>query len=261
MKKKFMLFLLVLTLCISSMLPVYASKYQGDIIDEADLLSSSEERSIEQKLEEVANAWQVNVVVLYALDTDGKSPTPYAEDYYDARYSEDGIMLMISMAERDWVISGSGFAINAFTDAGRGYIADVIIPLLSSGDYYEAADTFADLCDEFLETAREGRPYDRNYMPKEPFEVGAAIVIALVIGIIVALITVLVMRGKLKSVRLKGSASDYVRQGSFVVPRYGQLLLHRHVDRRLKPQNNGGGGSTTHRASSGRIHSSSGGKF
>ena len=260
MKKKFVFFVLVLTLCVSSMFPVYASEYQGDIIDEADLLSSSEERSIEQKLEEVANAWQVNVVVLYALDTDGKNPTPYVEDYYDAHYSEDGIILMISMAERDWVISGSGFAINAFTDAGRAYIADVIIPLLSDGDYYAAADTFADLCDEFLETARAGRPYDRNYMPKEPFEVGAAIVIALVIGIIVALITVLVMRGKLKSVRLKGSASDYVRQGSFVVQRQGQLLLHRHVSRQLKPQNNGGG-STTHRASSGCIHSSSSGKF
>ncbi len=261
MKKQFIAFLMIVFLCVLSTLPAYASGYEGDIYDEANLLTDSQERSLENKLEQVAGKWNVNIVVLYALDTDDKNPTPYAEDFYDERYSEDGIIFMISMAQRDWVLSGSGFCITAFTDAGRDYMADVIVPCLSDGNYYEAVDTFANLCDDFLETARDGKPYDYNHMPKSAFVWERAILISLIVGAVVAFICIVVMLVKLRSVRLKGSAADYVRQGSFTVSRQGQLFLHRYVDRRLRQQNTHGGGSTTHRASSGRIHSSSSGKF
>ena len=182
----------------------------------------------------------------------------YADDYYDYNgYGVDGILLLISMEDRDWWVSTTGFGITAITDAGLEYISDRFVPYLSDGEYAEGFRVFAELCDEFLTQARTGDPYDFYNLPKGPFEFGINLVIALALGLITALISTGVMKAKLKSVRQQTKADAYMINGSMRLTQSRDIFLYSHLDRQEKPKE----GSTTHTSSSGRSHGGGGGKF
>ena len=79
----------------------------------------------------------------------------------------------------------------------------------------------------------------------------SALVFSVLIGLVVALIVTGIMRGKLKTVRPKYVASDYVRPGSMNVRVRRDLYLYRTVSRRPKPKSSGSGGSSGSRRSGG----------
>ena len=79
---------------------------------------------------------------------------------------KSGIMLMVSMKERQWNMCTTGDAIDAFTDAGLDYIGETFITYLSDEKYNKAFTTFARLSDKFLNQAEKGKPYDSGHMPK-----------------------------------------------------------------------------------------------
>lgn len=64
------------------------------------------------------------------------------------------------------------------------------------------------------------------------------LIVALIIGFIIALISVTVMKGKLKSVHFQGQASSYIRPGSFKITDQNDLYLYKRVERKEKPQQN-----------------------
>ncbi len=234
--------------------------------DYADLLSDSQETKLREKLDEISEKNQCDVVILTVDELDGKSSQAYADDFYDengfgfgANY--DGILLLVSMGQRDWAISTCGYGITAFTDAGMDYMVDRFKPDLSDGDYYKAFDTYADLCDDFLVQAKTGNPYDVGNLPKTPLGLHW-ILIALVVGVIIAVIVIGVMINDLKSVRPNNRAADYQKEGSFVLNTQKDMFLYRTVSKtKIQKQSSSGGGSSTHRSSSGRTHGGSSGKF
>ena len=168
------------------------------------------------------------------------------------------------MADRDWAISTCGYGITAFTDAGQAYMVDKFKPALSDGDYYEAFDKYAVLCDDFLTQAKNGKPYDNGNLPKEFPYVGLIICIGASIG--VAFLIVNGMKNKLKSVRTKTDADTYVRQGSMTLAQNRDIFLYRTINRTKRStesssSSSGSSGSSTHRSSSGTTHGGSSGKF
>jgi uncharacterized protein len=96
---------------------------------------------------------------------------------------------------------------------------------------------------------REGEIY-RGSFPWEEH-----ILTALIIGAVVGLITVSIMKSKLKSVRPRREAHEYTRPGSMQLTASRDLYLYRTVHRRPKPKDTSSGGSGGSR-SGGR-----GGKF
>ncbi len=236
--------------------------------DYAGLLSDSERNELLEKLDEISERQQADVVVVTTNTLEGKSPRDYADDFYDYNgygftSNRDGILLLVSMEDRDWWISTTGFGKTALTDDGIDYISEKFLSSLSDGDYSDAFMTFADLCDEFLTQAKTGNPYDGDNMPKEPFGVFGSLVISLVIGLVVALIATGVMKGKLKSVRSQAAANSYIRKGSMNVTESRDLFLYRTVSRTARPteSSSSGGGSSSHTSSSGTSHGGGGGKF
>ena len=173
-------------------------------------------------------------------------------------YRGDGILLLVSMAERDWWISTAGYGITAFTDAGIEYISDGFVYYLSDGDYAQAFLEFADLCDAFLAQAETGDPYDYHNLPEEPFDPLWTLFLSAVFGLIVAAISIACMKAKLKSVRQQVRADEYVTAGSLRLTHSRDLYLYSQISRREKPKD---GGSSTHRSSSGSSHGGGGGKF
>ena len=237
------------------------------VVDLADLLDNSEEADLLSMLDEISNRQELDVVVVTVNTLDGKTPMDYADDFYDYNgygfgENRDGVLLLVSMEDRDWWISTTGYGITVFTDAGIEYISEKFLPDLSDGNYADAFTTYAELCDEFITQARTGEPYDTNNLPKEPFNVFTSLLISLAVGILVSLIVTGKMKGKLKTVRMQPAAEEYVRKGSMLVTESSDLFLYSHVDRRAKSKDNdSGGGSSTHTSSSGSSHGGGGGKF
>lgn len=272
MIKKIWKFLIVLVLCICFTVPAFAndtSGFAGDkdrVVDDADLLSDSEETALREKLEEIRMRQKMDIVIVTVKTLNGATLVDYADDTYDYNgygygNNRDGLLLLINMENRDWYISTTGYGITAFTDAGIQYIGDKIKEHLSDGDYEAAFNTFAELCDDFITKARTGNPYDTGNMPKEPMKPGW-ILFAVIIGFLLSFITVGAMKRKLKTVRFQPAANSYMKAGSMNITERRDMFLYTTVTSTAKPKDNGSdGGSSTHSSSSGTTHGGGGGSF
>ncbi|MGN0379657.1 MAG: TPM domain-containing protein [Butyrivibrio sp.] len=264
MKKNVLTMLFALLLCLMVIFPAFAASDMPRLVDNADLLTDSEESTLLSRLDEISLRQQADIVVVTVDTLNGKTPMEYADDFYDyGGYGRDGVLLLVSMEERDWYISTSGYGITAITDAGIEYISDKFRSGLSDGNYAEAFETYAKLCDEFFTQAKTGKPYDTGNMPKEPFSIVRNLIFALVVGFVISLIVTGVMKGKLKTVRFQSAAGCYIKANSMNVTECRDMFLYAHVDRRAIPKETSGssGGSATHTSSSGNTHGGGGGKF
>ena len=238
------------------------------VVDMAELLSDSDKTALLSKLDEISERQKLDIVVLTVNTLDGKTPRDYADDFYDYNgygfgENKDGILLLVSMEDRDWWISTTGYGITALTDAGIEYISEKFLSDLSDGDYAQAFTTYAELCDQFITQAKTGESYDTGNMPKEPFNVAWNILVAFVIGLVVAVIVTSIMKKQLKTVQLKSEANNYVKANSMILTENRDLFLYNQVSRRARPKetDNSSGGSSTHTSSSGTSHGGGGGKF
>lgn len=253
--------------------PIPDEKQLGRLVDDAGLMSESQQEQLLEKLNSISENRRLDVVVVTKESLDGKSSEAYADDFYDYNGygygdDDDGILLLIGMEERDWAITTYGKGITVFTDEGQSYMTDEFVPYLSSGEYYRAFVKFADLCDRFIEYYDEnGTAYDVNNLPKAPFPWFIVGLGSLFMGFIPGIITVSVMKGKLKSVKPQAAANAYTRQGSLNITQRTDLFLYNVVNRTARPRDEGSGGgghsggSSTHHSSSGRSHGGSHGKF
>lgn len=243
------------------------------VIDHAGLLTDVESGMLEEKLKEISGRYSFDIVIaaLEEEELGGQSIRDYADDFYDyngygAGEDKSGVFLLLSMQKDghgDYWISTTGFGIKAFTDAGIDYIGDAIVPDLKDRDYMGAFEVFLEHCDSFLEQAQKGKSYDVGFMPKEPFEWGQSLLIALVAGVIVGFIVVSTMKAKLKTVQPAKSAVNYVKDGSMHLTEQSDFFLYRNITRHAKPKesSSSGGGSSVHTGSSGRSHGGGGGHF
>lgn len=277
MKKRILVFIYFFTVFFSFSMPAFAQAQEERfgrsadagprLVDTAGLLDGADRAALLSRLDEISERQRVDVVVVTVNELEGKTPMQYADDFYDYNgygygRAKDGVLLLVSMADRDWWISTTGYGITAFTDAGMDYISEQFLPAMSSGEYMEAFTCFTDCCDEFITEAKAGQPYDIGHMPKGPFRLGYSVFVALVAGLIVAVVVTACMKGQLKSVRSQPGASSYVKDGSMNVTESREIFLYSNLSRREKPKNNTSrGGSRTHTSSSGRSHGGRGGRF
>lgn len=269
MKKHIFSVLFTLILCIATMItPAFAKADMPRLVDNAGLLTDAEQSRLLAKLDEISEKQRADIVVVTADTLDGKTPMDYAEDFYDYNgygYGEeyDGVLLLVSIEDRDWWISTCGYGMTAITDDGINYISDKFLPYMKDGNYAKAFSTYAKLCDDFFSQAKNGQPYDGEHMPKEPFNFGLWLLVAVGIGIGIALGTTGSMKKKLKSVKLQSAAGNYVKANSMNITESRDIFLYNTVTRTEKPKsgNSSSGGSSTHCSSSGQTHGGGGGKF
>lgn len=271
MKKRITAILFALVICLCTAVPALAADTDGfadeyyRLNDPAGLLTDSEEDALLKKLDEISLRQKMDMTVAAVDDLDGyDSAAEYADAVYELcsyGYGEkkDGILLLISMEDRDWAISTCGYGIKVFTDAGIKYIGKQIKSDLSDGNYAAAFDTYAKLCDEFITQARTDKPYDKGNLPREPLS-AVWIPVSIVIGAVLALIIVGSMKGKLKTVRAQAAANSYMKKDSLNVTESSDLFLYNTVTREEKKKDSDSG-SSTHTSSSGTEHGGGSGKF
>lgn len=244
--KKYIIAFFVLLLTAQVVFCAYGTKTY--LADDAQLLNAQEAAKMEELLSVASERWNVDIVVHTTDSLYGKSAMHYTDDYYDYHgYSDDGVILMVSIAEREWWISTAGKCI-AVIDAdsmGHRFTAE-----LSTGYYYDAFTAFLDGCEIALEEEKTNPAGKESAIP---------LAICVLIGTAVGLIAVLIMKGQLKTVRSQSGADSYVRQGSLQLRQSTDMYLYQNTTRRPKPQNNNRSGG--HIGSSGRSHGGGGGRF
>lgn len=226
------LFSILLVLILTLMLAVSVSAAQMPrLMDSADLLTAAQKEELRQALDAASQELQCDVVIVTMQSCGGYNPDTVIDQFYD-QYNygygpnRDGVVLMLSMAERDWRILSNGFGADAITPGDIDFIGGQIVDELSAGEYMDAFLEFIDLCTHEINNERYG----------VPFQFGMWLAVSLGIGLVTALIATAAMRGQLKSVHSQTGARQYCKLGDFRVTNSRDLLLYRNVDRRAIPK-------------------------
>lgn len=221
------------------------------LLDNAGLLSESEAAEVEKELLEVSNKYNYDVAVLtvdnYRTDFGTEfSDIKDAALYYCQEYlSQNSVVFVISMDERDGAIQTNPDGKLAFTQYGREYIVDQVREKVSDGEYKEAFLQYTELADDFLAEAEKGTPYDTNHKVMGFFDYLIRFGIPLIAGLVIAIIALLAVKKRYKPVQLKAEANDYLIPGSLQVHNAYDRFIYTHVTRTAKPKNNSSGGSSS----------------
>ncbi len=273
--------LIAASLCTSALIggapllatPVLAeesSKVSKDyVVDNADLLTQTEENELSEKLQDISDELQFDVVVVTTNSTGSKTATEYADDYFDYNgygrgSNNDGALFLVDMGDRKWAISTSGYGIEAIVDSALDDMEEEIVPYLKSGDYDGAFNEFADLTYDIVNDAKNGKSYSNSTTSttKNHKNIGTNLIVAFSIGAGISLIIILVYRSKLKPVKCQKEAKEYIVPGSFNLRRSDDVFLYFNITKVPIPKNNDSDDSGSfHSSSSGSSHGGSSGSF
>lgn len=247
------------------------------VVDNADLLTDSEEEDLESQIKTLIDKYDFDIVIVTANTIGGKTPMEYADDYYDyegygAGADRDGVLLLVSMEDRDWWISTRGYGITVFTDYGIQRVGEPVAYFLGEQMYHKSFEIFLNYTEDYIEEANDDKPIDTNNKYTSTSDLIRAIAVVAVgsfgIGLVAALITVFIFKAQLKSVKFQGGAANYQVNGSLQLTRSNDVFLYKNVSRTKRAESSGGGGhggggggSSTHISSSGATHGGGGGKF
>lgn len=232
---------LLLLCCIS--LGVCAQTEEIAIYDEVNLLNQNDELALNESLLDIGQTYGTQLVIL-AMNSQGSDIDQAADALFDGMefgYGEDRscVMLLIFMDTRKVCV----FSNNSLEEASRDAVRAAITPYLSSGEYVEAFEVFADQCEYYLEGQQSGFP----------FAFGKNLLICLVIGVIVGTIVAFVLKGQLKSVRKQEQANVYTKPGSMQLTVQNDFFLYHTITRTRKASNNNSGSSASRGSSSGSF--------
>ncbi len=270
-----------LTLCVVFALllatPVLAA--DGYVFDEAGLLSELQRADLNEACVEVENYYDcgVYVVTLQDYQAYGSTPEAAAEAFYalhdlgvDSSDMSDGILLLLSMAERDYSLTCHGYYGNAvFDEGGRSYLEEQFLPLLGDNRWGSAFNAYVSGCHtllydyEQLQRDYYGGDYESYYSPGSR-SVGDRLLYAadylgpVVLGSFVfALIVVLLMKRSMRTARQASGAAAYIPSGGVTVKVREDRYTHTttQVIHHERDDDHGGGG---HGGGGGGFSSSSG---
>ncbi len=271
MKKRGISLLLLAALLALLALPALADSERELplVCDVCGILTETQADRLNERAEELSRQYGCDVIIVVVSDTGGYSVERFTEAVYrEYRYGwgedKSGVILLLSLGERDYNLAAYGYGNTAFTDHGKEWLMDEVKSYLRDNDYYGAFSKYLELCGDYLRQAAEGRPVDR-YGPGSRSHNGfrfsvPALVWALIGGLGVSLIVVAVLRARMKSAVLQTRADNY-RAGDLQLARKEDRFLNKEVVRvrRESSSRGGGGGRGTSVGSSGFSHHS--GKF
>ena len=272
MKKLLICFLTVLLLSAALAVPSLAAE-TAYVYDWAEVLSGSEVDSLSTAAESISQTHGVGVYIATLPDMRNYG-------YYDIEACAEaffndmglglgsertGILLILSMAERDYDIDAHGsFAHYAFTDYGKTTISDEFLDNFRRNDWYGGFCDYLSRCEDMLILAEDGNPVDITVSERlsqglTPGGLAATAVLSLLIAWGVCAL----LKGRMTSAKLATDADSYVRSDAQITYRDDRFINATQTRRRIERADSGGrggggGGGTT---ISGGGHSHSSGKF
>lgn len=261
MKRRVLVFLAALCLLAGLTVPVYAA---GDtfIADYADLLTAEEERMLTAQMRNAAESYDCGVYIAAVDDCGQYGETPYdaavqlyAELTMYGDMPEDGILLMLSMRERDYsLITYGAYAEAVFTDEVMWDMEDAFLYEFAGNRWFSGFSTYVDDAGTLLRgfhtdmTDRYGDRYESYYDPGVPQVVLRANRIApelwlAVAGgsLAVALVVCLIMKAGMRTARKATHADAYIPAGGVNLRIKQDRFTHTTTRVVHHPKSNGGG--------------------
>lgn len=250
------------------------------VVDFAGVIDAQRLSGLIEKADAVSEKYECDVAVAFVQSLGGKYVVDYADDFYDYNgygygQGDDGILLLISVGDREYATTTYGYGITAFTDYGiEKYLEPNFFEYLRESDWAGAADAFISGAEYLLEQARSGQVVDVHEYDPPQYEqktvkvTPLAAAISAVLGFFTGGIPTASMKRQLKSVQKNYGAANYVA-GGLNLRRRDDIFLYTNVSKTPIPHDtnsSGGrssfsGGSSVHFSSSGRSHGGSHGKF
>ena len=241
------------------------------VTDEAGILDSYDLETLEEKAQTVSETHGVGVYVLTVDDMQAYGFTDVFEAamyfYTEMEMSEDGLLLLLSMADRDYsLITHGDFGHYAFNDAGREAMTAFFLDDFANDSWYWGFSDYISWADDYLTAAESGAPYTAENLPVDPMDAVVDIIVdvgfAVVAGLVVAGIVVLILNAGMHSLAPVPHAANY---------KVGGLTLHKSLDnythttvtrvKRETSSSSGSGSSSGSRSSSSGGFSGTSGKF
>ena len=164
-----MVLLCVLALLVCCCLPVCAAEEDFPFVCDAALLLTDEEwLALEQHAEALSKQYQCAV---YGITVDDYRDYGSGSIYdvaksiyleYDLGWGEEksGVLLMLSMYDRDYTLIAYGYGNTAFTDYGKDYLSEQFLDNFSEDDWAGGCEDYLATCGNMLKMARAGKPLD-----------------------------------------------------------------------------------------------------
>ena len=265
--------LLIASLCITAYAAGGDSAAQlGYVTDAADILSPEQEADLQRMAADISARHEFSVYVITLHDyrdyTSSSTIANCCMEMYDGYQlgwgaDRDGILLLLSIAERDYDLDAHGtFGNAAFSDYGKDLLAEEFLDDFSYNDWATGFEDYIETAYSFAMTARNGEPVDSYGGRTADENVTPGKVLALIlVPALVALIVCSTVKSKMKSAVQKTEAADYMQTQNIRLTKTRDQFTHvtttrTHIDR---SRSTGGGGGGTTINSAGHSHSS--GKF
>ena len=261
MKRKFLCFVLViaamLSISVSAALAEETEAQLYYITDEAGLLTEEEDLYLEDLAESVSKEYGVGVYVVTVDDYQNYGSGDVFETtygiYHDYTMGEgegrDGIMLLLSMYDRDWAMFCYGENCEyAFDSYGQAELEDVFLDNFGEDDWYGGFEDYILECADYLQKAADGDP-----VRESP---AFGIIVVTCFALLFALLVVGLVWLHMKSVTKAKTANAYFAT-ALELTGQSDTFTHR-TETRHKIESSSSGGSSSHSGGGGSGRS---GKF
>ena len=227
------------------------------VTDAAGLLSAEEYSDLNEKARQISEEYQCGVYIVtvedyqdyYAGSVIGCANSIFTE--YDLGYGDtkDGVLLLLSMADRDYALIAHGDLGNAaFTDYGKERMSDGFLSYFGRDNWNGGFKDYLDTADQYLEMAVNGEPFDTN--SDDSASKAARSGIVLLVPTLTAGGVSLAQSKKMKSVRRSTNASSYAAPAGLILHDKKDVYTHSTESRTRIASSSGssrggGGGGTT----------------
>ena len=268
MKRNWIAIVLLLVMLTSLAVPAAAEETPvlGYVTDQPGLLTMEQWTELTQRSRNIEKAYgcAVYLVILEDYTSFGSTPrdaAKYIYKTYDLGCGEDknGIMLMLSMADRDfWLLAYGDAANRALTDHGRKKMEETFLPYFGKDDWYGGADSYYTVAEQYLKLAAEDTPFDKNTDPDEKNNPLFSYGIGLLVGVAAALTVCFVFKSQMNTAVHQTTAGQYVPEDGITIRNRTDRYTHSTVQRvKIEKHDSSSGGTTVDRDG----FSGSGGKF
>ena len=239
--------LLSLTLC--------ASADSGYVSDAAGLLSYEELSALNEQAKTVSEFYECGVYIV-VVENYKDYVTGSIADFSEAVYTsyglglgqaKNGILLALSMAERDYDLCAYGdWAHYAFTDYGKDKLSETFLDNFRNNDWFGGFNDYIANSVSLMDMAKNGNPLDTIVYEQEPEKPGwdaFELMLIVLIPSLIAFAVCSVFKAQMKTANRQVYAMDYVDSSrSHLRVNSDQFLTRNVVRTRIHRDDDDGGG-------------------
>ena len=202
----------------------------GYVQDYAMLLSNEQAEALEAKAAKIAQTYECGVYIVTVNDYND-----YSYDIYEAAktiyndsglgYGEDksGVLLLLSMLDRDYSLVAYGYGNTAFTDYGKEQLEEEFLDDFGDDEWESGFNDYLTGSADMLKSARAGKPVD---VGSNPLIMIVGTVFNLLLGAGIAAGIVLLLKAQMESVAEKEEAEAYVPNNGITMSRRSDHFLY-----------------------------------